>query len=236
MIPIKDNVPSRTFPVVTVGLIVVNILIFIVEYFALGPLEMRRFTLQYGLVPVVLREYALGGGIPAGQAITPLVTSIFLHGGLVHVVGNMWYLWIFGDNVEDRLGHFRFLVFFITCGVIGNLAHYAFNSSSMIPTIGASGAVAGVLGVYLVSYPSARVLVLIPVFFFLHFVNLPALVVLGFWIVLQFLNGAASVVFTQATGGVAWWAHIGGFMGGILIFKLFRPRPKIRYIGARSDY
>ena len=235
MFPIRDNVPSRTFPFVTVGLIVVNVLVFLVEFVGLGRGGMMDFTMRFGMVPAAVTAYFSGEPIGVGRAMLPLITSVFLHGGLVHLLGNMWYLWIFGDNVEDRLGHARFLLFFLLCGVIGNLAHYAFNSSSPIPAIGASGAVAGVLGVYLVSYPGARILVLIP-FFLLYFTELPALVVLGFWIVLQFFNGAASVVYSQATGGVAWWAHIGGFFGGILIFRLFRPRPKVYLRATRRPF
>jgi membrane associated rhomboid family serine protease len=226
MFPIRDNVPSRTFPFVTVGIIVVNIVIFLAELLGLGRGGMVEIAMRHGMVPATLTQYFAGEPIPAGRAFLPLVTSVFLHGGLVHVLGNMWYLWIFGDNVEDRLGHLRYLVFFLLCGVVGNLAHYVFNTGSPIPAIGASGAVAGVLGAYIISYPRARILVLIP-FFFLYFIELPALIVLGFWIVLQFFNGAASVVYSQATGGVAWWAHIGGFFGGMLIFMLFRPRSKI---------
>jgi membrane associated rhomboid family serine protease len=232
MIPLKDNVPSRTYPYVTVGLIVVNVVVFFGQLLGLGRGGMQAAAMDYGLVPIALTRFFSGEAVPAGRAILPVFTSIFLHGGLIHLGGNMLYLWIFGDNVEDRLGHVRFLVFFILCGVLGNLAHYAFNWGSPVPAIGASGAIAGVLGVYLISYPTARILVVLP-FFFLYFVELPALVVLGFWIILQFLNGAASVVQSQATG-VAWWAHIGGFLAGILVFKLFRPRPRVSYRVSRG--
>jgi membrane associated rhomboid family serine protease len=228
MFPIRDDVPSRSFPAVTVGLIVVNTVIFLAEL-AAGARGLRAAVASYGLIPQYVSAYAAGADVPAGRALFPFVSSIFLHGGFLHLIGNMWYLWIFGDNVEDRLGHVRFLIFYILCGILGNLAHYAFNSGSPIPTIGASGAVAGVLGVYLVSYPRARIVVLI-FLFFIYFIELPALVVLGFWLILQFINGAFSVVNSAATGGVAWWAHIGGFLGGILIFRLFRPRPRVYYI------
>jgi membrane associated rhomboid family serine protease len=226
MIPIRDNIPSRTFPYATVGLIVANVVVFFGELFGLGRSGMQEATMRFGLVPQTLTAYLSGAPIPASRALLPLFTAIFLHGGLIHLGGNMLYLGIFGDNVEDRLGHVRFLAFFILCGLIGNLAHCAFNSGSTLPTIGASGAIAGVLGAYFISYPTARVLVWLP-FLLLYFTELPAVVVLGFWILLQFLNGAVSVVSSQASGGVAWWAHIGGFFSGILVFRLFRPRRKV---------
>jgi hypothetical protein len=231
MFPVRDDVPSRTFPYVTVALIVLNAVIFIYEV-SLGRGALAEFVSRHGMVPVYVTAYASGLEVTPARAFLPFLTSIFLHGGWFHLIGNMWYLWIFGDNVEDRLGHVRFLVFYILCGVVGNLAHVAANSGSQVPAIGASGAVAGVLGAYVISYPGARILVLVPMFF-LYFVELPALVVLGFWFILQFLYGAASVVRSTATGGVAWWAHIGGFLGGILIFRLFRPRPRVMYVRDR---
>jgi len=226
MLPLRDDVPSRTFPFVTVGLIVVNAVVFIGEIARSGGLQQAAY--DYGFVPGYLTAFASGEGVPVGQAFFPLLSSMFLHGGWLHLIGNMWYLWIFGDNVEDRLGHLRFLLFYVLCGLIGNFAHYLFNTGSALPAIGASGAVSGVLGAYLISYPRARILVLLPLFFFWQFIELPALVVLGFWLVLQFLNGAASLAH-GAGGGVAWWAHVGGFLGGILIFLIFRPRPRVAY-------
>jgi membrane associated rhomboid family serine protease len=226
MFPLKDNVPSRNFPVMTVVLIAVNCLIFFVEV-AMGSRALAGFVARNGLVPQVVTEYFSGQGLPAERAFLPFLTAMFLHGGWIHLLGNMWYLWIFGDNVEDRLGRFRFLAFYLVCGLLGNVVHYLANSGSGVPAIGASGAIAGVLGAYAVSYPRARITVLLPLFFVLQFIELPALVVLGFWFVLQFLNGAASLVVSSETGGVAWWAHIGGFVGGIAIFFLFRPRPRL---------
>jgi membrane associated rhomboid family serine protease len=228
MIPIRDDVPSRTFPAVTVGLIVVNAVIFFFEL-GLGTRGLRAFVGTYGLVPGQVTAFARGGDVSAGQALFPFFTSIFLHGGWIHLIGNMWYLWIFGDNVEDRLGHFRFLVFYLVCGLLANATHYMFSVTSGMPSIGASGAIAGVLGAYVISYPRARILTVLPLFFFLYFLELPALVVLGFWFILQSLNGVATVVRSSDTGGVAWWAHIGGFVGGIVIFRAFRPRPKVLY-------
>ena len=234
MLPIRDDVPSRTFPVVTVILIVVNGIVFLLQI-AQGRGGLQQIAYHYGFVPGYLTAYASGEGVPVGQVFLPLVSSMFLHGGWLHLIGNMWYLWIFGDNVEDRLGHVRFFIFYILCGLVGNLAHYVFNTGSMLPAIGASGAVSGVLGVYLISYPRARILVLLPLFLFWQFIELPALVVLGFWFILQFLNGAASTLARGTGGGVAWWAHIGGFLGGILIFRLFRPGPRVKYIRGRSE-
>jgi len=232
MLPLRDDVPSRTFPYVTVGLIVVNAVVFLFEV-SLGRGALASFVGTYGLVPGYVTAYFSGAEVPARRVFLPLFTSMFLHGGWLHLIGNMWYLWIFGDNVEDRLGRVRFLMFYLLCGLLAGWVHYVFNAGSSVPTIGASGALAGVLGAYLISYPRARILVLLPLGFFLHFVELPALVVLGFWIILQFFYGAASVVYSSASGGVAWWAHIGGFVGGILVFKLFRPRPKVWYVRDR---
>ncbi len=226
MLPLRDDVRSRTYPAVTVGLIVINALVFLFEI-SRGGAGLQQIAYDYGFVPGNFTAFASGEGVAVGRAFLPLFSSMFLHGGWLHLIGNMWYLWIFGDNVEDRLGHFRFLAFYILCGLVGNLAHYVFNTGSALPAIGASGAVSGVLGAYLVSYPRARILVLIPLFFFWQFMELPALVVLGFWLVLQFINGAVSTAIRNTGGGVAWWAHVGGFLGGILIFWIFRPRPRV---------
>jgi membrane associated rhomboid family serine protease len=228
MFPIKDDIPSRDFPTVTVGLIVINTIVFIFEL-SMGRTARMSFVADFGLVPENVTAFFGGTGMAAGRVFLPFFTAMFLHGGWFHLIGNMWYLWIFGDNIEDRLGHGRFLIFFLVCGLVGNAVHYLFNVSSQLPTIGASGAVAGVLGAYLISYPGARILVLFPLFFLIQFIELPALIVLGFWFVLQFLNGAASIVMASDTGGVAWLAHVGGFVSGIMIFKILRPRPKVWY-------
>jgi len=233
MFPIRDNVPSRSFPVVTVLLIAVNTVIFLYEV-ALGSRGLTGFIAQNALIPSQVTAHFSEAASAPRQAFLPFFTSMFLHGGWLHLIGNMWFLWIFGDNVEDRLGHVRFLVFYVLCGLLGNLAHYALNTASHLPALGASGAIAGVLGAYVLSYPGARILVLLPIFFFIQFVELPALVVLGFWFVLQFLSGAASVVASSEGGGTAWWAHIGGFLGGMAVFYLFRPRPRSYYVRRES--
>jgi membrane associated rhomboid family serine protease len=223
MFPLRDNVPSSRFPVVTVALIIVNTIVFMWEV-AMGHEALTRFVMLNGLVPGNVTAILSGADVPARRAFLPFLSSMFLHGGWLHLIGNMWYLWIFGDNVEDRLGRLRFLFFYVVCGLVGNMGHYLFNSASGVPALGASGAIAGVLGAYAVTYPRARVVVLLPLFVFIQFIELPALLVLVFWFVLQFINGAAALVMSSETGGVAWWAHIGGFVGGILIYLMLRPR------------
>jgi len=203
-----------------VSLIVVNVAVFIYE-FALGQ-NVNGFLMRNGLIPASLTSAGEG----AGMAFRPhvLITSIFLHGGWLHVGGNMLYLWIFGDNVEDRLGRVRFLAFYLLCGVAAGLTHVLANPSSTVPTIGASGAIAGVLGAYFLLYPKSRVLTLIPLGFYLQVVQLPAFLFLGFWFLLQFVVGAASLSASGGGGGVAWWAHVGGFVAGALLQFVFKKR------------
>ena len=147
---------------------------------------------------------------------------MFLHGGFVHLIGNMWFLWIFGDNIEDKLGHFKFIAFYFLCGIIASSVHVFFNTQSNVPCIGASGAIAGVLGAYMITFPHARVVTIVPLFVFIQVMELPAMVVLGFWFVIQFFNGAASITASASGAGVAWWAHIGGFATGVMILYIIR--------------
>ncbi len=230
MIPFKDNVPSRRFPVITVMLILANVAAFLYEM-SLPSEVLDDFFFSYGIVPSKLQ---LGGqsAIPLFAYIgISLVTSMFLHGGIIHLLGNIWFLWIFGDNVEDRMGPLRFLFFYLLCGVLAGGAHVLFNLTSRIPTIGASGAVAGVLGAYLISYPLARVSTLLPLLIIWPVVELPALLLLGFWFSVQLFNGTFSIgAASGMTGGVAWWAHIGGFLSGVILIWLFAREP------ARRDY
>ncbi len=216
MIPLRDTVPSRTFPIVTIFLIVINVFIFFFEV-SLGP-NLEKLLFTYGLIP---KKYFLVSHL---NRYTPFFTAMFLHGGWIHVLGNMWYLWIFGDNVEDAMGHRRFLLFYILCGITAGLTHIYTHPSSSLPTIGASGAVSGVMGGYFVLFPHARITTLLPVFFFITIVQIPAVFFLFFWFMMQFFNGAFSVVSPHAFSGVAWWAHIGGFIWGIILVLIFRKR------------
>ena len=211
MIPLRDVIPSRTTPYITVTIIVLNVLAWLFEL-AL-PADVRTVFLQvYGVVP-------------ADFHATTLITSMFLHGGWMHVLGNMWYLWIFGDNVEDRVGHGRFIVFYLVCGIAAGLGQIAMDPSSTLPTIGASGAIAGVMGAYFVLYPRSRVLTLIPLIIFWEVIELPAIVLLGFWFVMQ-LFSAGTIAITASTGGggVAFAAHVAGFVVGMIGGLLFRKR------------
>jgi membrane associated rhomboid family serine protease len=218
MIPIRDTIPSRTAPIVTLGLIVVNVLVFLHEI-ALGP-YLERFVYAYGLVPARL-VYWPGDPLDVARFL-PLLTSMFWHGGWMHLLGNMLYLWIFGDNVEDKLGHARFLVFYLLSGIAAALTQVALSPDSTLPTVGASGAIAGVLGAYLVSFPRGRVLTLVPIFFLPWLVEIPAVAFLALWFVAQLFSAFVSLG-EPATGGVAWWAHVGGFVAGVVLVKLMAP-------------
>jgi membrane associated rhomboid family serine protease len=220
MIPIRDKNPSGTFPYVTIGIIVVNVFIFLYEL-SLGS-DLGVFLHQYGVVPAKVTHYYQASDLTFLDTFFPFLSSTFLHGGFIHLIGNMWFLWIFGDNIEDKLGHVKYLLFYILCGVIASSIHVYFNSQSEIPCIGASGAIAAVLGAYMVTFPRARVITVVPIFFFLQIIELPAVVVLGFWICIQFFSGAVSLTASTSGGGVAWWAHIGGFVSGIMLFYIIR--------------
>jgi membrane associated rhomboid family serine protease len=222
VIPLRDTIPSRTAPIVTVALIAINLLVFLHET-ALGP-YLPQFVDAYGLVPA---RFVYWRGNPLDPArFMPLLTSMFWHGGWLHLIGNMLYLWIFGDNVEDKLGHFRFVFFYVLCGLGAALCQVALSPDSTIPTVGASGAIAGVLGAYLVSFPRSRVVTFIPIFIFPWIVQIPAVLYLLFWFAMQLLSGVASLNVPEGTGGVAWWAHIGGFVAGIVGVFVLAPSPR----------
>ncbi len=221
MIPIRDRNPSGTFPYITIGIIVINISIFLYEL-SLGS-DLVFFLHKYGVVPIKVAHYYRSSDLTTIDTFFPFLSSTFLHGGFIHLIGNMWFLWIFGDNIEDKLGHAKYFFFYILCGTIASATHVFFNSQSQIPCVGASGAIAAVLGAYMVTFPRARVTTVVPIFFFIQIIELPAVVVLGFWIFIQFFSGATSLTAsTSDGGGVAWWAHIGGFASGIVLFYIMR--------------
>jgi membrane associated rhomboid family serine protease len=211
VIPLRDVIPSRTTPVVGITLIVLNVLVFLYEQ-SLGENALRRFIMTWGLVPAVFDW-------------STVLTSMFLHGGWEHIIGNMLYLWIFGDNVEDRLGHGRFLFFYIACGIAAALVQTWFNPDSAIPMVGASGAISGVLGAYIILFPHSRVLTLIPLFIFIEIIEVPAIILLGLWFLLQLVSGVGSLTQPEAGGGVAFWAHAAGFVAGMALLP-FLKRPE----------
>jgi membrane associated rhomboid family serine protease len=214
VIPLRDVIPSRTVPVVTVALIGLNVLGWFYELM-LPRDELERFLHAFGAVP-------------ASFSAVTLVTSMFLHGGWMHIIGNMLYLWIFGDNVEDHMGHVPFLLFYLLAGMLATLGQIAMTPESTLPTIGASGAIAGVMGAYLVLYPRSRVLTLVPIFFYIELIELPAVLLLGFWFVMQLFSAGAIAATTDGQdGGVAFMAHIVGFLTGVASVFLFRRRRPI---------
>jgi membrane associated rhomboid family serine protease len=224
MIPIRDTIPAKNKPFGTWILIAANSLVFVFELMLPDPV-LEAFFYYFGIVPARYShpEWAAWVGLPLDD-YWPFLTSMFLHGGWLHIIGNMWTLWIFGDNVEDRMGTLRFLCFYFICGLAAGLVHYFTNTESTLPTVGASGAIAGVLGAYFLFFPYARVITLIPLFFLPLFVEIPAVTYLGFWILSQVFSGALSLGLPDDVGGVAFWAHVGGFIAGAILCWLFVQR------------
>jgi len=223
MFPLRDDNPTTITPFVTWALIAVNAAVFLYQI-SLTADAVQVFLFQFGTIPSVV----LGAKkLPAQLAVIPpmasVFTSMFLHGGWMHLVGNMWFLWIFGNNIEEAMGHVRYLAFYLICGILASAAHILTNPSSSIPSIGASGAIAGALGAYIMLYPRARVWTLIFLGFFIKLMYVPAGVILGFWILLQFINGSM-MTGRQDAGGVAFWAHVGGFIAGVALVGLFKKR------------
>ena len=231
MIPIRDAIRSKNFPAVNVFIIGLNIIAFLWELLQ-GP-NLKEVFYLYGVVPLRYANPELAAHFTSFQQYLPFLTSMFLHGGFLHIIMNMWFLYIFGDNIEDRLGHIRYLVFYLFCGVVAGLVHLLTNWNSNIPTIGASGAISGVMGAYLLLYPRSKILTLIPIFFFFQFVEIPAFIFLVFWLFLQLFSAS----FTRANvGGVAFWAHIGGFVAGLIFIKLFDAIPRTGLSGMLSQH
>jgi len=222
MIPLRDVIPSRTTPYITVTIIVLNAIAWLFEV-SLPPETLNEFLGVYGVVPAYF-------------SAPTLITSMFLHGSWMHVIGNMWYLWIFGDNVEDRLGHGRFIVFYLLCGIAAAIGQIVMDPNSTLPTIGASGAIAGVMGAYFVLYPQSRVLTLIPLIIIWEVIELPAFILLGFWFVMQLFSAGTIAVTASShgSGGVAFAAHVAGFLVGVVGVFVFRKRGPDRW--ESSDY
>ena len=215
-IPLKDLNPRRSYPIINTTLILVNVAVFIYQY-TLPPHAFKAFITANATIPARFPAW-LAGHAPFEVAFLPLLTSMFLHSGIAHIAGNMLFLWIFGDNVEDFYGHFTYLFFYLVCGIGSGLLHVLFNMNSAVPALGASGAISGVMGAYLILYPRSRILTLV----FIFLVPIPAVIILGVWFVLQFMSAFESLGSMAPGGGVAWWAHVGGFLLGMLITMMTR--------------
>jgi membrane associated rhomboid family serine protease len=221
MIPLKDMTPRRSFPVVTLLILAANVVVFLHQV-SLPPHAADVFIKTYGLVPAKISA-ALAGNprITLGDALIPLFTCMFLHGGWLHIIGNMLFLWVFGGNVEDRLGPLSYLLFYLVCGIGSGVSQALFSWGSAIPSVGASGAISGILGAYIVLFPSSRILTLVPLFIFFFTARIPAIVFIGLWFLVQLLSGIGYLgeAGASASGGVAWWAHIGGFVIGAFLAR-----------------
>ena len=215
MIPLRDTTPTRNYPIVNTTIIAINAAVFFLQL-SQGS-EINRFIYVYGLVPARYSIPQVADYFTVGQQVFSFLSFMFLHGSFWHILGNMWSLYIFGDNVEDHLGPVRYALFYLLCGMASGLSHLVLNLHSNVPTIGASGAIAGVMGAYFVLHPRSKILTLIPIIFIPYFINIPAYIFLGLWFLLQFINAAGS---QGVGGGIAWWAHIGGFVFGIIFLKL----------------
>src|SRR5271154_2805635 len=227
MFPIRDDTPRFSTPYITYFIIVLNIVVFLFELSvgAQSPRALNGLMYQFGVVPLHFDRALAGTSHTSLPALSlTVLTSMFLHASWLHIIGNMWFLWIFGDNIEDYLGHFSYLLFYLLSGFAAAVAHILLNTGSSVPTVGASGAIAGVMGAYFVLYPRARVLMWFPPIFLFH---LPAWLVLGYWFFVQFMSGTAtSIAETSQNGGIAFWAHVGGFVAGVVLIKVLPERPR----------
>lgn len=230
MIPLRDINPTERFPIMTLLLVIANSMVFLYEL-TLGQSGGELFVSSYALIPARLFSGTgpNDGSLPVAATI---FTSMFLHGGVLHIAGNMLYLWIFGNNVEDDTGRLRFILFYLLCGTVAALTHALVNRTSIIPMIGASGAVSGVLGAYLLLYPGARVVTLVFFGFYIRTVEIPAIIVLGSWFVIQFLSALST---SSSGGGIAWYAHVGGFVAGLVLIGLFK-RSDVSYGNGRRSH
>ncbi|MEZ4776296.1 MAG: rhomboid family intramembrane serine protease [Bacteroidia bacterium] len=221
MLPIRDTIPTRSFPIVNCGIIVANILVFLFQI-TRSPEDSEWLIRVFGIIPRIYTDPAIRAeGMGAIAYYFPFLSNIFLHGGWLHLIGNIWTLYIFGDNVEDRMGKGRYLVFYLLCGFLASATHIVFNWDSPVPAIGASGAISGVMGAYMLMFPRSKILMLFPVFYIPFFFRIPAFVYLGFWFLFQLVDGTTAFVSKETVGGIAFWAHIGGFLAGVLAYRLF---------------
>src|SRR5436853_4251631 len=216
MIPFRDNIPSRTFPLINISIIVANVLVFFYEL-SLGGRGLDRLITHYGIVPAAVFAWPQSD-LAFAAVVVPFFTSMFLHGGWLHLIGNMWFLWIYGDNVEDVLGHTKYLAFYILCGLAAAVVHVFLNADSRVPTIGASGAIAGVMGAYLIKFPHSRIVTLVFVFIFITTIEVPAVLMLLYWFFIQLFSGVGTIGYSHLSqGGTAFFAHVGGFIAGMLL-------------------
>ena len=231
MIPLKDTIKSNSFPFINTILIVVNILIFIYE-FSLGK-EFNKFIYNFGLIPASVTSIENFG---FNNNISPFFTSMFLHGGWFHLIGNMLFLYIFGDNVEDKMGHLKYLIFYLICGIAAAILQIITNLDSIIPMVGASGAISGVLGAYLLFFPNSKILTIVPIFIFIQLMRVPAKVFIIIWFFVQFLSGLGTLGASSSGGGIAFWAHIGGFIAGVIFANQFAGKISYRQNNSNSYY
>jgi membrane associated rhomboid family serine protease len=233
MIPIQNTVPNRYQPVVTYALIAANCIVFLYQI-SLSPMELEFFLARYALIPArYFGPFPLRGADSPADFV-PFITMMFLHGGWMHLIFNMWTLWLFGKSVEDRLGPGRYLAFYLTCGILAAITHATLTPTSTVPALGASGAIAGVMGSYVRLFPLARVIVLVPIIFIPLFFEVPAIAFIGLWFLLQVLQGTVELMMPTTGGGVAWWAHIGGFLAGVALATVMS-QPERRYRSWYAD-
>ena len=226
MIPIRDTIPSKNYPVVNNTIIGLNVVIYLLQL-AQGT-ELDRFIFMYGLVPARYSVPQISDYFSTGQQLFALLSFMFLHGGFWHLLGNMWSLYIFGDNVEDRMGRISYFFFFIISGLIASFTHYMLYRSSTAPAIGASGAISGVMAAYMFLFPRSKILSFVPVFFIPLLIPIPAFIFIAIWFIGQVFNGTYTLLFSPTATGIAFWAHIGGFLGGLLLYRLFLSRKRKR--------
>jgi membrane associated rhomboid family serine protease len=222
LIPLRDTIPSKSYPIVNWTLILINVAIFLYEIFMLDSKQSESMIYHYGLIPDNVRLSTISNLHDLRiTVLRPFFTNMFLHGGWGHLISNMWFLFIFGDNVEDRMGKIKYFLFYILCGLIASLAHFILNRNSQVPAIGASGAISGVMAAYMLMFPKSTIVSLVPIIIIPLFVPIPALIYIGLWFIGQLLSGTSSLMLSNNASGIAFWAHIGGFIGGLLIYRIF---------------